>query len=200
VRKPPSRREACFCPGAQRPGLQEPLDVGVARGDDVIVAYAMNGEPLPVLNGYVDDNFWMKTAYRIPDTPGNSIVPGATGYPTIPINRMAVRSFATNVADGAMLKAGKTALRGIAFDGGSGIKRVEVSMDGGTTWRDAALERDYGKYSFRRWAAEFVGAPGPYTLAVRATANDGATQQATPIWNPSGYLRNSIETYKVTVA
>ncbi|MDB5071315.1 MAG: sorA [Candidatus Eremiobacteraeota bacterium] len=207
------------------PDFKKSLDVDVARGDDVIVAYAMNGEPLPVLNGYpvrlivpgwfatywvkmlsaitvldkTDDNFWMKTAYRIPDTPGNSVVPGATGYPTIPINRMAVRSFITNIPDGAPFKRGRNELRGIAFDGGSGIKRVELSMDGGTTWREVALERDYGKYSFRRFAGEWVVAPGTYTVAVRATANDGAVQQATPIWNPSGYLRSSIETYKVSV-
>jgi sulfite dehydrogenase (cytochrome) subunit A len=208
------------------PDFKKSLDVDVARGDDVIVAYAMNGEPLPVLNGYpvrlivpgwfatywvkmlsaitvldkTDDNFWMKTAYRIPDTPNNSVVPGATGYPTVPINKMAVRSFVTSFADGASLPQGRNEIRGIAFDGGSGIKRVELSIDGGTTWSQAALERDYGKYSFRRWAGEMVLRPGTYTIAVRATANDGATQQATPIWNPSGYLRSSIETYKVTVA
>ncbi len=149
---------------------------------------------------HADDNFWMKTAYRIPDTPDNSVAPGTTGYPTIPINRMAVRSFVTNVADGGTLPAGTKQLRGIAFDGGSGIKRVEVSTDGAATWHDAVLERDYGKYSFRRWNARFDVPPGPYTVAVRATANDGATQKATPIWNPSGYLLNAIESYKVTVA
>jgi DMSO/TMAO reductase YedYZ molybdopterin-dependent catalytic subunit len=209
------------------PDFKKALDVDMARGDDVIVAYAMNGEPLPVLNGYpvrlivpgwfatywvkmlsaitvldhVDDNFWMKSAYRIPDTPNNSVVPGATGFATVPINRMKVRSFMTNVADGGTVKAGKSELRGIAFDGGSGIKRVELSLDGGTTWRDAALEQDYGKYSFRRWKGELVApSSGTLTLAVRATANDGSTQSTTPIWNPSGYLRTSIETYKVTVA
>ena len=209
------------------PDFKKSLDVDVARGDDVIVAYAMNGAPLPVLNGYpvrlivagwfatywvkmlsaitvldhVDDNFWMKTAYRIPDTPGNSVAPGATGYPTIPINRLAVRSFITNVTDGGTVKAGRSELRGIAFDGGSGIKRVDLSIDGGATWRAMELERDYGKYGFRRWKGELVAPPsGSFTLAVRATANDGSTQQAAPGWNPSGYLRNSIEPYKVTVA
>jgi len=209
------------------PDFRKSLDVDVARGNDVIVAYAMNGAPLPVLNGYpvrlivpgwystywvkmlsaitvldhADDNFWMKTAYRIPDTPDNSVAPGSTGFPTIPINRMRVRSFVTNVADGAKVAAGPVELRGIAFDGGSGIKRVEVSADGGGTWRDATLEQDFGKYSFRRWHGSFDARPGtPYTLAVRATANDGTMQSATPGWNPSGYLRNAIETYKVTVA
>jgi hypothetical protein len=112
---------------------------------------------------------------------------------------MHVRSFVTNVADGGTL-TGARELRGIAFDGGSGIRRVDVSTDGGTTWRDAALERDYGKYSFRRWNTRLAVGPGAYTIAVRATANDGATQVPAPIWNPSGYLRSAIETYKVTVA
>ncbi len=209
------------------PDFRKSLDVDLARGDDVIVAYAMNGQPLPVLNGYpvrlivpgwystywvkmlssitvldhTDDNFWMKTAYRIPDTPGNSVAPGATGFPTIPINRMRVRSLATNLVDGAKLDAGTHALRGIAFDGGSGIARVEVSADGGTTWRDAALERDYGKYSFRRWNAAFEAKPGSaYTIAVRAHANDGAAQPMMQGWNPSGYLRDVVETYRVSVA
>ncbi len=209
------------------PDFRKSLDVDRARGDDILIAYAMNGAPLPVLNGFpvrlivpgwystywmkmlsaitvldhVDDNFWMKTAYRIPDTPDNSVVPGATGYPTVPISRMRVRSFVTNVADGAKIDARLNELRGIAFDGGSGIKRVEVSLDGGTSWRDAALGPDAGKYSFRRWATPLqVRAGETYTIAVRATASDGATQPVTQGWNPSGYLRNAIETYKVTVA
>jgi DMSO/TMAO reductase YedYZ molybdopterin-dependent catalytic subunit len=208
------------------PAFKKSLDVDVARGDDVIVAYAMNGAPLPVLNGYpvrlvvpgwfgtywvkmlsnitvldhVDDNFWMKTAYRIPDTPDGGVVPGASGYPTVPINRMKVRSFITNVAGGAKLPAGRTALRGIAFDGGSGIRSVDVSVDGGKTWIPASLDQDYGKYSFRRWTATVNLPAGPSTLAVRATGNDGGTQSAAPIWNPSGYLRTSIETYGVTAS
>ncbi|HEX3463055.1 MAG TPA: molybdopterin-dependent oxidoreductase [Candidatus Elarobacter sp.] len=209
------------------PDFKKSLDVGVARGDDVIVAYAMNGEPLPLLNGYpvrlivpgwfatywvkmlsaitvldhVDDNFWMKTAYRIPDTPDNSVAPGSSGYPTIPINRMRVRSFVTNLADGARIAAGRHDLRGIAFDGGSGVRRVEISTDGGKTWTDAALESDYGKYSFRRWNAALTApAGGTYTIAVRATANDGSLQPMTAGWNPSGYLRNSVETYTVTAS
>ena len=207
------------------PPFRKSLDVAVAQADDVMIAYAMNGAPLPLLNGYpvrlivpgwystywvkmlsaitvldhVDDNFWMKTAYRIPDTPDNSVVPGATGFPTIPINKMRVRSFITNIADGAKLRAGPQTLRGIAFDGGSGIARVDLSTDGGTTWKRANLEQDYGNYSFRRWNATFAAMPGPQTLAVRATANDGAVQPTKAGWNPSGYLRNVIETYAVTV-
>ncbi|MDB5095209.1 MAG: oxidase [Candidatus Eremiobacteraeota bacterium] len=209
------------------PDFRKALDVDVARGDDVIVAYAMNGKPLPLLNGFpvrlvvpgwystywvkmlsditvldhVDDGFWMKTAYRIPDTPKHSVAPTDVGFATIPINRMVVRSFVTNITDGASLKAGRTAVRGIAFDGGSGIKSVEVSSDGGATWTAAALEADYGKYSFRRWNA-VVNLDGgkTYALACRAFGNDGGAQTATPIWNPGGYMRNVIQQYKVSVA
>jgi hypothetical protein len=91
-------------------------------------------------------------------------------------------------------------VRGIAFDGGSGIKRVEISTDGGTRWHEATLERDYGKYSFRRWNITLQAPPNTYVVVVRATANDGATQPAVQGWNPSGYLRNAFETYNVTVA
>jgi sulfite dehydrogenase len=208
------------------PAFRKSLDLDVARQDDVVVAYLMNDAPMPLLNGYpvrlvvpgwfatywvkmlstitvldhTDDNFWMKTAYRIPATPGNTVAPTDTGYPTIPINRMRVRSFVTNVSAGEKLSAGRRPLRGIAFDGGSGIKSVEVSSDGGTSWRAATLEKDYGKFAFRRWNADWEAAVGKYTLAVRATSNDGEVQTTTPVWNPGGYLRNNIETYEVTVA
>jgi sulfite dehydrogenase (cytochrome) subunit A len=209
----------------QTPAFQKALDVDVARGDNVIVAYLMNGQPMPLLNGFpvrlivagwfatywvkmlskitvldrVDDNFWMKTAYRIPATPNASVAPGSTGFPTVPINKLDVRSFATNITDGKHLAARPTAIRGIAFDGGSGIRRVDVSLNNGVTWHAATLERDFGKYSLRRWHLRWNAKPGNYIVAIRATSNDGSTQTTTPIWNPGGYMRNVIETYRVTV-
>jgi len=212
----------------ETPDFKKSLDVAMATSNpDVIVAYEMNGEPLPLLNGYpvrlvvpgwfatywvkmlneitvidhVDDIFWMKTAYRIPATPNANVLPTDKGYATIPINRMVVRSFITNLKDGANLKAGNHIIRGIAFDGGSGIRAVQLSTDGGTTWTSTLLEADNGAYSFRRWHT-YVAAPAgtQMTLACRAQASDGAMQVATPIWNASGYQRSSIETYKVSVA
>jgi len=115
----------------------------------------------------------------------------------VPINKLDVRSFLTSAADGAAINAGNNVLRGIAFDGGSGIRRVEVSIDG--AWRSATLEQDYGPYSFRRWNLTWDARPGAHVIAVCATANDGRTQAPTPIWNPGGYMRNNIETYRVTV-
>jgi hypothetical protein len=148
----------------------------------------------------VFDGFWMKSAYRIPDTPNNSVEPGTASKATVPINRFTVRSFITNVTDGAKLKPGSTTLKGIAFDGGKGIKEVAVSIDGGKTWTPSRLGKDLGKYSFREWKLRLKLAAGAHELKVRATNNAGDVQPMTPLWNPAGYLRNVVETVRVTVA
>ncbi|WP_315714943.1 MULTISPECIES: molybdopterin-dependent oxidoreductase [unclassified Bradyrhizobium] len=208
------------------PDFVKALDLDHAMNGEVMLAYGMNGEDLPFLNGFplrlivpgyygtywvkhlneitvidsVFDGFWMKSAYRIPDTPNNAIEPGTAPKATIPINRFTVRSFITSVSDGAKLKAGTATLRGIAFDGGSGIKQIAVSTDGGQTWTDAKLGKDLGKYSFREWKLAVKLAPGSHDLKVRATSNSGETQPETPRWNPAGYLRNVVETVRVTAA
>jgi hypothetical protein len=91
-------------------------------------------------------------------------------------------------------------LKGIAFDGGKGIKEVMVSTDNGMTWTHAKLGRDLGKYSFREWKLPVKLNPGNYDLRVRATNNIGDTQPMEAGWNPAGYLRNVVETVRVTSA
>ena len=208
------------------PDFVKALDIDHASDGEVMLAYGMNGEDLPLLNGFplrlvvpgyygtywvkhlneitvidsVFDGFWMKTAYRIPDTPCNCVEPGTAPKATIPINRYTVRSFITNVADGAKLTAGSATLKGIAFDGGKGIKEVAVSIDGGQNWTPAKLGKDLGKYSFREWKLKVKLAAGPQQLKVRATSNAGETQPMEPKWNPAGYLRNVVETVRVTAA
>jgi sulfite dehydrogenase len=208
------------------PDFVKALDLDHAMNGEVMLAYGMNGEDLPFLNGFplrlivpgyygtywvkhlneitvidsVFDGFWMKSAYRIPDTPNNAVEPGTTPKATIPINRFTVRSFITSIADGARLKTGSTTLRGIAFDGGAGIKEVVVSTDGGKSWTNAKLGKDLGKYSFREWKLPVKLAAGAYDLKVRATSNSGETQPDAPRWNPAGYLRNVVETVRVAVA
>jgi DMSO/TMAO reductase YedYZ molybdopterin-dependent catalytic subunit len=209
------------------PDFAKALEIDHARDGEVLLAYAMNGQDLPVLNGFplrlivpgyygtywvkhlneisvvdnVFDGFWMKTAYRIPDTDCGCVEPGTAPKATIPINKFTVRSFITNVADGAKVKAGaETPLKGIAFDGGTGIKMVEVSIDGGKTWTTGTLGKDLGKYSFREWRLPVKLAAGAHELKVRATSNDGKTQPMEALWNPAGYLRNVIETVRVTAA
>src|SRR5438270_6706847 len=209
------------------PDFVKALDIDHARDGAVMLAYGMNGQDLPFLNGFplrlvvpgyygtywvkhlneiavvnnVFDGFWMKTAYRIPDNDCNCVEPGTAPKATIPINRFKVRSFITNVADGAKLKAGtQSTLKGIAFDGGKGIKAVAVSTDGGNTWAQAKLGADLGKYSFREWQMPVRLAVGEYDLKARATSNGGEVQPMEPLWNPAGYLRNVVETVRVTAA
>lgn len=208
------------------PDFAKALDIDHARDGEVMLAYSMNGQDLPFLNGFplrlvvpgyygtywvkhlneinvvdgIFDGFWMKTAYRIPDNDCHCVEPGTAPKATIPINRFNVRSFITNVADGAKVNAGGTTLKGIAFDGGSGIKDVAVSIDGGKTWDSAKLGKDLGKYSFREWTLPVKLSVGSHELRVRATSNDGNTQPMEASWNPAGYMRNVVETVRVTVA
>jgi DMSO/TMAO reductase YedYZ molybdopterin-dependent catalytic subunit len=209
------------------PKLMKSLTLDHARDGEVMIAYAMNGEQLPLLNGFPlrlvvpgwyatywvkmlshievldkpDDNFWTANAYLIPDTPGANMKPGEAGVKMVPINRMVPRSFITNLVDGATLKAGaKRLVRGIAFGGSTGVRSVDLSIDGGTSWLPTTLGRDEGKYSFRQWQTEITPATGKLSLKVRCTNSDGLAQPAAMNWNPGAFMLNAIETTTVTVA
>jgi DMSO/TMAO reductase YedYZ molybdopterin-dependent catalytic subunit len=209
------------------PDFMKSLDIDHARDGEVILAYGMNGEPLPLLNGFPlrlivpgwysvywvkmlndvevlnqpDTNFWMATAYRIPDTPHASVTPTETGFKSVPINRLVPRSFITNIKAGDRLQAAvPTLVRGIAFGGDAGVARVDFSSDGGNSWRQAELGRDEGKYSFRQWQVPFAPIQGDHVLMVRCTSTAGETQPDAPNWNPSGFMRNVIEKTAVVAA
>ncbi|CAN5706464.1 molybdopterin-dependent oxidoreductase [soil metagenome] len=208
------------------PKFMKSLALDQARDGEVMIAYAMNGEQLPLLNGFPlrlvvpgwystywvkmlthievldrpDENFWTKNAYLIPDTPGADMKPGQAGLTMVPINRMVPRSFVTNLTDGATVKAGATTpVRGIAFGGATGVKAVELSTDGGGSWKAATLGRDEGKYSFRQWQAEVTLPAGAAVIMVRCTDSDGLAQPSTLNWNPSGFMHNAIESTRVRV-
>jgi DMSO/TMAO reductase YedYZ molybdopterin-dependent catalytic subunit len=208
------------------PDFMKSLAIDHARDGEVMIAYAMNDEQLPLLNGFplrlvvpgwyatywvkmlndievldsADTNFWMKTAYTIPDNPRANVKPGETGVKMVPINRMNPRSFVTHPAAGERIPVGKpSVIRGLAFGGDAGVKRVDFSADGGRSWRNAQLGKDEGQYSFRRWQSRFTpAAKGRYTLMVRCTNSNGEVQPTTPNWNPGGFMRNVIEAVPVT--
>ena len=207
------------------PDFKKSLEIDHARDGEVIIAYAMNGVQLPLLNGFPlrlivpgwystywvkmlsdievldkpDDNYWMAVAYTIPDTPHANIMPGQAGVKFVPINRMPPRSFFTNVADGKSFAVGSKAFaRGIAFGGDAGVAKVEFSPDSGKSWLPARLGDDYGKYSFRRWRADFTLAEkGDHSLMVRCTNLNGDVQPDVTNWNYGGFMRNVIETVQV---
>src|SRR5438128_274752 len=145
---------------ADAPHFMKSLDIDHARDGEVMIAYAMNGEQLPLVNGFPlrlvvpgwyatywvkmlndievlnepDTNYWTKVAYTIPDTPHANIKPGETNVKMVPINRMVPRSFVTNIASGQQVKSGApTTLRGIAFGGDCGVASVYYSVDRGQT-------------------------------------------------------------------
>jgi DMSO/TMAO reductase YedYZ molybdopterin-dependent catalytic subunit len=210
------------------PDFMKSLDIDHARDGEVMLAYEMNGEQLPLLNGFPlrlivpgwystywvkmlndievldapDGNYWMATAYRIPDTPGADVRPGETGVKTVPINRMVPRSFFTNVTEATKLASGApVTLRGIAFGGDCGVAQVELSADGGRSWRRADLGPDEGTYSFRRWQAQITAPPsGTLELCVRCTNTKGLAQPDRANWNGAGFMRNVIERVRLAVA
>jgi DMSO/TMAO reductase YedYZ molybdopterin-dependent catalytic subunit len=211
-------------PATSIPDFVKSLDIDHAGDGEVMVAWAMNGEALPFLNGFplrlvvpghygtywikhlstidvIDadyDGYWMKTAYRIPDNDCACVAPGTKPERTRPIGRLNVRSFVTSHADGATVAA-KTPidLRGIAFDGGSGIAQVLVSTDNGATWRETTLGEDLGRHSFRRWQLPLSLDHGDHALRIRAVSRNGESQPLEPLWQPSGYMRNVAETVRL---
>lgn len=214
--------DAADSPTLTGPDFAKSLPMWKALDPDTLIAYEMNGEPLPRWNGFparlvvpgwtatywvkcltaltvVDkpfDGFWMKTAYRVPKGLfGPSGFASQDGEQNSPITAIRVNSLVVDPAPGSPLPAGRrTEIRGIAWDGGSGIRRVGVSADGGATWRDAELGRDLGRYAFRPWRfAGALAAGSTVRLAVRAEAADGSTQPDTLVANPAGYHHNVVQ-------
>ena len=210
------------------PKFMKSITVDHARDGEVMLAFGMNGQQLPLLNGFPlklvipgwvatywikmlndievlnqpDDNYWTTTGYRIPNVPHGNVKPGDTNYQLVPITTNRPRSFITNIKDGASIPAGAPALvRGIAFGGGTGVARVDMSIDGGRSWQPTQLGKDEGKYGFRQWTTQLtLPSKGPQSLMVRCTNTDGEAQPDFPIWNPGGYMYHTIETTHVIAA
>jgi DMSO/TMAO reductase YedYZ molybdopterin-dependent catalytic subunit len=210
------------------PEFIKALDISHAMDGEPMIAWSMNGTDLPFLNGYpirlvvpgyfgtywvkhlseievldhVYDGFFMAKGYRVPDNDCFCIAPGTTPAQTRPISKLPVRSFITRVNQGDVLPLNKSVvLKGIAFDGGAGVNKVEISIDGGNVWREATLGQDLGRFSFREWTLAITfTSKGATQLMVRASNRAGETQPLQADWNPAGYRRHVIETSHVTVA
>ncbi|MGH9661384.1 MAG: sulfite oxidase, partial [Bryobacteraceae bacterium] len=198
------------------PDFERTLPVAKGLAAETLLAYEMNGEPLPASHGFplrlivpgwagdswikwvttitaLDkefEGFWMKTAYRYPARP---VAPGAAVDPAdmLPVEALRVKSVIASPLDGARVGAGPVRIRGAAWSGESPVVRVDVSTDSGRAWRPAALGRDRARYAWRLWELEWTPPhSGSHVLMARATDAAGQTQPLAPDWNPSGYLWN----------
>ena len=202
------------------------LSLEHANQDEVMLAYEMNGAPLPILNGFplrmvvpgwyatywvkalsqiqvLDhpfDGYWMKSAYRIPNNAEINESPDKLAKDTVPIHRMLVHSFFSSTAPGDKIPVARPcSLQGLVTHSGTEVKSVEVSTDDGSNWLPARLDDSLGRYAWRRWRLDWTPQqPGPVGLRVRATLVNGETQPEQQ-WNRSGYARNAIERVPVEV-
>lgn len=210
------------------PDFVKSLPIEVARNDETLIAFEMNGEPLPHWNGFParlivpgwtgtywvkhlvsikvvskpEANFWMSTAYRLPrgkfKTPSFKSQLSETNEP---ITTMVVNSLIASLKNGQQVARGKPIeVKGVAWDGGAGIERVEISTDSGGTWRTARLGKDWGRFSFREFALAIpTGERGSMVITARATSRSGETQVEQLIHNPAGYHHNVIQRLELKI-
>jgi sulfite dehydrogenase len=209
------------------PDFVKSLPIDVAMSNDLLIAFEMNGKPLPHWNGFParlivpgwtgtywtkqlvdlrivsqpEKNFWMSTAYRTPrDKFPTPHFKSQLYAPNEPITTMVVNSLVTSVRTGQQFPRGKTIpVRGLAWDRGNGIASVEVSTDG-SHWREAKLGKNLGRYSFREFSLDIpTREPGSLVIMARATSNSGEKQVNELIFNPAGYHHNVIQRIYVEV-
>jgi DMSO/TMAO reductase YedYZ molybdopterin-dependent catalytic subunit len=213
----------------QTPNFVKSLPLERALDASTLIAFAMNGEPLPHWNGAparlvvpgwtgtywmkhltdirltptAFDGFWMKSAYRVPTGafPGARFASQETPE-TTPITEVLVNSLIIAPREGERLRSGApAAVLGKAWDGGAGIAAVEVSTDGRRSWRPAVLGTDLGRYAWREFRLPLdTSRPGALVIAVRARSRNGAVQPDALTFNPSGYHDNIVQTVSVEVA
>jgi DMSO/TMAO reductase YedYZ molybdopterin-dependent catalytic subunit len=204
------------------PDFVKSLPVWKATDESTLIAYEMNGAPLPHFNGFPArlivpgwtgtywmkhlisitaltkplGSFWMNPGYRIPvgKFPVVARFVSQENATSTPITEMVVNSLITSHSDGATVQPGKVTVSGLAWDGGYGIRSVEVSIDAGKTWSGAKLGDDLGRYAFRPWSFEFNAKPGKNTVMANATNAIGQSQVVSLIWNPAGYHNNVMQT------
>ncbi len=199
------------------PQFIKSIPIDIALRDDVLVAWGMNDEPLPILHGFPlrivvpgwfstywvkmlstievlsgeDESHYVAETYRWPTAP---VKPGDKDFPTVPITTMPPRSFITSHEDGAMVAKGMPlVLEGFAFGGDCALAKVDLVGQGWSIPCELGPD-EHGPYAFRRWSLTIPQVAGDFTeIGVRATNVNGAAQPESLVWNPSGYARNVIE-------
>jgi DMSO/TMAO reductase YedYZ molybdopterin-dependent catalytic subunit len=201
-------------PIGKMPKFQRTITVQKAMHADTLLAFELNGAPIPMDHGFplrlivpgwagdswvkwvkhievLDhefDGFWMKTAYRHPPKP---VAPGTAVPPDqmVPVTDLPLKSVIATPA-GNWVAPGLVKISGAAWSNGRPVAGVEVSTDGGRNWKAAKLGRNQSQYAWRLWELDWRPTEGNYRLIARAKDADGNTQPMEQQWNPSGYLWN----------
>jgi DMSO/TMAO reductase YedYZ molybdopterin-dependent catalytic subunit len=202
--------------GGDFEGMRRGLPISVARDPDVLLAWQMNGDDLPAVHGgpvrlivpgwgaiastkwligleLIDhrfDGYWNADNYLLYDESG-----AATG----PVTLMPVKSLIATPVTGDRISAGPQIIAGYAWSGHGGIARVEISIDGGESWREARIVAEAGPHSWVRFEHDWDPAPGEARLQSRATDAAGNIQPQHALWNAKGYQMNAIYQVVVTV-
>lgn len=208
------------------PDFVRTVPMDKAMHPDTLLAYEMNGVPLPVSNGFPlravvpgwegaysvkwltriqvlerqHDGFFVQTAYRYPKRP---VSPGSSvdAADTEPLGALPVKSIITFPVDGGQVPAGRVRISGFAWAGEQTVARVDVSVDGGRTWRAATLGGESAPYAWRQFEYHWQASQrGPHEIMSRATDSAGRRQPSVAAWNPSGYLWNSVDRVRIGVA
>jgi DMSO/TMAO reductase YedYZ molybdopterin-dependent catalytic subunit len=209
--------------GNEEQRYQRSLTLDDARHPDVLLAYDLNGAPLPPQHGFplrllvpgwygMTNVKWLAavTVVTEPFT-GYQQVQGyrfrrSEDDPGTPVSRIEPRALMVppGIPDfmtrERTVAAGTTAIEGRAWSGHGSIAAVEVSADGGESWHEAALEpAELGTWAWRRWTYAWDARPGRHTLCCRARDETGRAQPDTPAWNVGGYANNAVQRVPVTV-
>lgn len=207
-------------------GFGGSISLEKALSAEVLLAYEMNGEPLPPLHGFPlrvvvpgyigarsvkwlanihvqeepSSNYFQRRAYRL--FPPEIRAETADWEQAAMLEDLPLNSLICQPREGDRLAAGSVVIRGYAITGGGrSVKRVELSLDGGKTWTQAQMQVRAHPWAWRFWTARLELLPGRQQIAVRAWDADGRTQpeDCASIWNWKGYLNNAWHRIQVIV-
>jgi len=208
--------------GGEAQNYQRSLSVSEALREEVMLAYEMNGEPLPPQHGYplrllvpgwygmtsvkwldhIDavrepfQGYQMTRAYRYASGPDDSGEPVSLIRVRALMVPPGIPDFLTRTR---VLQPGAVTLTGKAWAGRLSVSCVEVSVDGGSTWSEAQLGETVSPYAWRTWTFLWNATPGMHTLCVRATDSEANVQPLDQQWNYGGYGNNGVQRTNVIV-
>lgn len=192
------------------------LSLEIANDPDVILAYEMNGETLPIEHGFplrlivpgwygMASVKWVKNIKAVKEPfhgyfQGKKYVVRYKNGNEHPLTEMQIKSFVTSHKEGDSVGKGILSIGGLAWAGRSKVKSVKVSVDGGETWNSANISGPSDNYAWQKWDFSWsIEDPGQYTLISRAIDEEGKEQPLESVWNELGYAVNGVKPVTIEV-